>query len=764
MTIQRLAGYTGLAALVLATGSAAIAEEAVGKKNQLEEIVVTARRRIESLQDVPISVNVVSGNALDLAQENELSRLSKFVPSFRFVDSGSDVARSITIRGVGTNTFSRGVEQSVGTAIDGVVSDTLAASLLDFGDVENIQVLNGPQGMLFGKNASAGLINITTRRPTWDFEAGLNTSWADGNEIKVSGFLSGPLSDTLAGRISFFRNKQDPYIKNLAGRDHNDRDEWALRSKFEWRPIDELNVLFTYAHSERSPLCCGSPAVEVAEGGIADLAGTPTGPHNDTINNAAESNNVTRLNTYILDANWEIGDYTLSSISAYTDGYAGADVRLIFPFPSETFLNPNVAVSDTALITQELRLTSPAGEFLEWIAGAYYYDKRESFELKRNTDAFYLAPPAPGRAPGQSGFSLTNSVRYLNTSVALFGNLTFNLTDRASITAGARWNYDDVRFRQAVGFNPDVFPNTLPEAAIQENPSTVDARRDDHGISWRVSGQFDVTEDAMAYASAGQGYKGPAANTLTTGFRAIEPIIDPEIPTSFEVGVKSEWFDRRLRLNTSVFFTQFRDFQAAATRIDPITENLGFFLANAERLDTHGVELDIVGQPLPNLTLNFVAAYIDATFGKYTGAPCYQGQTADTGCIEDQPGDVAQDLSGVQLGQSPDWSFTVGGNYWIPITPDVNAFALGSYNWQDTMLAGLTGSPRTRIDSYGLMDLNLGLNGFDGRYSIQVFAKNLFDTFYETGAIPLDVVGINRAHTLAYTYKRRVGVAVSLRF
>jgi len=165
---------------VVGLGSSSPAQQEAPSGRGLEEIVVTATKRAENLQDVPISVTAVSGDALDAAQENELSRISKFDPSFRFIDSGSDVARNISIRGVGTNTFSRGVEQSVGTAVDGMVSDSLASSLLDFGDVERIEVLRGPQGLLFGKNASAGLLNIITRRPTYDFEAGLNASWADG--------------------------------------------------------------------------------------------------------------------------------------------------------------------------------------------------------------------------------------------------------------------------------------------------------------------------------------------------------------------------------------------------------------------------------------------------------------------------------------------------------------------------------------------------------------------------------------------------------
>jgi len=302
---------------------------------------------------------------------------------------------------------------------------------------------------------------------------------------------------------------------------------------------------------------------------------------------------------------------------------------------------------------------------------------------------------------------------------------------------------------------------TVPEAPPGEDRATLD----DHGISWRVTGEIDVAEDAMLFASAAQGYKGPAANTLPTGVRAVEPIIAPEIPTNFEIGIKSEWWESRLRANASLFYTEFKDFQTAATRIDPTTALLGFFLANAGSLETKGVEVELVGQVLPNLTLSFVGAYIDAVYEEYEGAPCYQGQTEAEGCI---PGEVegggSQDLSGTQLGNSPDWSFTAGGLYTHPITDDWNGYLLGSYVWRDTMITGTTGNPRTRVDSYGEMDAGLGVSSADGRWGIQVFVKNLFDTFYETAAAPVDVVGIDRTHLLAYTYKRRVGVAASFRF
>jgi iron complex outermembrane receptor protein len=736
--------------------TSALSQETDHPKTALEEILVTATRRIENLQDVPLSLNVVSGDLLARSQENELSRLSKFVPSLRFIDAGNDVSRSVSIRGVGTNTFSRGVEQSVGTSVDGVVSGSLATSLLDFGDVQRIEVLHGPQGMLFGKNASAGLINIVTRDPAEELGAGVKASWADGDEIKYSGFLTGPIVDGVAGRVSFFRTTLDPYIENLAGQDVSDRDEWGLRAKLRGQVGDNLAVMLSYAHAERSPSCCGVPAVEIVPGGIADAAGVPTGRQNDKISNSATSTNDVELDTYIFEANWDLGDYVLSSLTSYSDSTVEADVRLLFPHESAGLLDPNLAQSEVDVFTQELRIASGTEGFLEWIGGLYYYDKQDEFSLERNTDLFYVGS-AP--VPDLFGSSLLNSSTSRNTSYAAFGTLTFNWTERVRMNTGLRWNYDDVSARQVVSFDPTAFPTTIPEALS----GTQDVSEDDQAISWRISGEFDVLDAVMTYASIGQGYKGPGTNTLSSGPRAIEQVVDAEIPTSYEIGLKSLWWDDRLRLNGALFYTEFEDFQTTQTRLNPTTQTLDFFLANAGKLETKGVELDLALQATDRLSLSLVAAYIDSIYDDYQGAQCYGGQTEAQGCIQVSPGVKSQDLSGTELWNSPDWSFTLGGQYGFRVTDQVSGYAMGSYAWVDDIQSSATGNPRSNVDSYGSVDVAIGITANSGRYSAQIFAKNLLDEFYETSGGPIDVVGIERNHTLAYTYKRRIGIALSLR-
>ena len=195
---------------------------------QLEEVLVTAQKRSESLQDVAISVAVLSGEELAALNKTQISQLARLVPSLTYATGTSDAAQSIVVRGVGTQTFSRSVDQSVGTVIDGVSAGSIMGSLLDFTDVERIEVLRGPQGMLFGKNASAGLLNITTRSPTRELTAGLGASYSDDDSIQLNGYLSGPLlEDRLLGRLAMYSNTRDGILKNdyPGGKDFNDRDE-----------------------------------------------------------------------------------------------------------------------------------------------------------------------------------------------------------------------------------------------------------------------------------------------------------------------------------------------------------------------------------------------------------------------------------------------------------------------------------------------------------------------------------------------------------
>ena len=713
----------------------------------IEEIIVTAQKREQNLQDVPLSVAVVSGAMLEDRNMNEIADLSKIVPGFTYSQGGSESGSNIYVRGVGSQSFSRGVEQSVGTVIDGVVAPNIPGSLLDMGDVDRVEVLRGPQGMLFGKNASAGLLNIVTKRPTEALAFGLGGGYADLNEIKINGYISGPIfGEKWLGRLSFYSNERDALLENdfPGGVDYNNRDEWGVRGKLEYRPNDDLNVLLTVSHNERDRVCCGYVPVEVVPGSVADTWGATSGKENDRINDNDGSRTAIEQDSYIAELNYSIGESTLTSITSYASVDYTSAVRQ--DNITITLIPVSYGPSTTDQFTQEFRFTSPAGQQFEYVAGLYYFDKSGDRDFLRVLDLFALGfAPIPGVAL----LSLTNQFTVDNSSYAAFGQGTWHFNDKFRVSVGARFNREEIEIDQTVGY----LPGTIPEAP----PGTLQASETDNAWSWRLIGEYDISDDAMIYASAARGYKGPAANTLPSGPSSPNPIVRPEIPTSFELGLKSEWLDNRVRVNATLFHTSFDDFQASLTdsSIPPI-----FFLDNAGELETQGLELEVTSQITERLGLSGSLALIDATFAEYAGAPCYPGQTEAQGCV----GGV-QDLSGKDMANSPDVSYTIQAVYDIPLnTMPFDLSLQGSYFWQDDVQYSTNNDPQTIGDSYGVADFALGVYSKDGRFSGQLYVKNAFDTFFVSGLVNFGLLGIPQGQYLDYTYTRRVGVAFQMHF
>lgn len=721
----------------------------------LEEIIVTAQRREQALQDVPISVAVVTDEQLRERSENEVSDLAKMVPGFSFADSSSDDGKSIAIRGVGTRTFSRGVEQSVGTVVDGVVASSVATSLLDLSDVARVEVLRGPQGMLFGKNASAGLLNITTNAPTEEFSASLGASYAEENEVKLNGHVSGALgSNRLLGRLAMYSSSRDPMLENIhpAGNDYNDRDEWGLRGKLLYHASDELDFLLSYVHSERDHSCCTSVPAVVMPGSRADRLGTPSGPENDKINENDDSTGTTELDVYSLEVNYAVGDHTLTSITAYTESLIESNFLGIGSPVS--FLPLNQGTSEIEQFTQELRLTSPSDQVVSYVAGLYYYNREEARELNRIIDYVGLEVPALGiPLPGIAGTSLTNNFTVENESYSAFAQLTWNINETSRLSLGARYNSEDVALQQTIGFIPNVGPLFSPEAT----PGSITASATDDAMSWRLIGEKDLSDEFMLYASASKGYKGPGANTLPSGVGASQPIVRPEIPTSYELGIKSQWLDNRVRFNAAAFYTTFEDFHATAS--DGKTPPT-FFLANAGELETQGFELEFDARLTERLSVWGSLAYIDAIYSDYKNTACYTGQTAAEGCVNG-----VQDLTGAPLPNVAELSYSASARYDMPLeSMPFDAFLMGSYFWQDEVQYNNANNPNTIGDAYGIADLTLGVASRDGRYSAQLYVKNVFDEYYVTSVQDGVTIGIPVLHSLDYTYTRRFGVSVQIQF
>ncbi len=701
-------------------------------------IIVTAQKREQNLQDVSVSVQVVTDELLENRNLNQVEELNKLAPGFTVASGGNDAGRSLAVRGVGTQSFSRAVDQSVGLVVDGVSASSLAAALLDFSDVERIEVLRGPQGMLFGKNASAGLLNITTKNPTDYLEIGGGFTLASAGERKLDAHISGPIvGDTIMARVNYYMNKRDPLIRNINPNspDLNDRDEWGLRAKLLIEPTEDFSALFIWNHAEREQNCCIAPAV-VAVGPF----NIPHGPENDIVNSFGSAPGRTNYDGYSMELNYDTGGPTITSVTAYSDNRDANNTQAFgLPIPV-TFDNSGMTRYEQ--FTQELRLTSPPSDMLEYVAGLYYYKNDMTRAFQRILNGPLFGAPL--------NLSEINDVTAETESYAAFGQLTWHIGDQTRLLAGLRVNHDKVSVEQTLSF----IPGTIPGQPLGTRSGSLS----DTHLSWRFTLEQDITYDAMVYASVARGYKGPAGNTLNTGVTAPRIVIDPEVPTGGEIGIKSQFWDRRITLNASAFYTEFKDFQTSLSNGGVPAQ---FFLDNAGKLETKGIEVDLSVNPVEGLSLNAGLAYVDATFKDYTGAACYPGQTVAQGCV----GGV-QDLSGSELPNSPNWTVTLTGRYELemddwPIVP----FVQGSYYHQSSTQTQTNGSPNTILPSYDLVDAAVGFRSPDDFFSVQFFVKNLLDDFYEASLSDAGtVVGLPLTHFLNYDYKRRMGLSLRLNF
>tara|TARA_R110002072_G_scaffold4508_9_gene31457 strand:+ start:13887 stop:16100 length:2214 start_codon:yes stop_codon:yes gene_type:complete len=710
---------------------------------QLEEVVVTAQKRSESLQDVAISIAVVSGTELAELNKTQIADLSRLVPGFTFSEGTSDAGRNILIRGIGTNSFSRSVDLSVGTVVDNVASGSLSGSVLDFSDVQRVEVLRGPQGMLFGKNASAGLLNITTYNPTPELATGFRASYGSNDLVNLYGYASGPIiEDTLLGRISMYSNTMDPIIDNEypGGDDFNDRDEWGGRGKLRWLITEQFDAQFNYTHIERKHTCCVAALRQVIGGSVVDREGGPVGPKNDKVLDNDTSKGETKVDIYSMELNYSLGDFLLTSISAYTNenvyGAARADDYALTALPL------NDSFEKYQQYTQELRLTSPGDGKITYVAGLYYFYKKIDREFYRYIDLYAIDLADSG------ALSVTNVGKTDSESFAAFGQATWHITDRSRLSVGARYNFDQLGHKQTVA----SFPGTLPEAP----PGSINQKDHDQAGSWRVMVERDIAEDAMVYASYAKGYKGPGSNSLPSGPTSGDVFVDPEIPTSYELGIKSQWFDNRLRVNAAAYYSTFKDFQASAQvagAFPPI-----FYLTNAGELETQGVELEVNAQLTQNFAVQGSLAYTDATFSDWPDAPCYARQSEAQGCI-----DGTQDLSGARMPNSPKWSTYLAGTYYIPIpSMPFDAFASLNMYYRDEVQFDTANNPLLVGDPYNTFDLYTGIAAQNGRYRVQFYVQNLFDQFYVASIGGQEVVGVEAAQILDYTYKRRFGVSIQM--
>lgn len=756
-------------ALALAPTSAAFAQL------MLEEVIVTAQKRSESLQDVPISIATMSGEKIDDTGITSLQELTQYIPNVT-VNAGAGTP-NLFIRGVGSGT-NQGFEQSVGMYIDGVYAGRgpLAAVPTTM-DLERVEILKGPQGILFGKNTIAGAINITTAKPGDEFEGLVEALYSpDHGEQQYNLVLSGPLTDDLSGRLAVRHDAFDGWWDNVtSGNEGPNRDNWYARGSLRWVASDNLEINAKYEYGDFQG---EDPATVVYQSDFAgqeNFAGTvpfPVISDSDLGAGDADNRGSTETDVFALTVDWLLDFATFTSISAYSayDQMSSGDTD-IAAVPSLHRLR----WEDYEQYSQELRLVSPGGETIDWIAGAYY--QRNELDISRRIDAldFLLAGPLSVAALYSEEPGVPSIFDQDGESWAVFGQGTWNATDTLRFTLGLRYNeetkdLDKVTFSDGLQFRlggNTFFANPLNgelTADVRQHSFT-DLSRDED--KWTFSGniQWDVGEDTMLYASVSTGFKGggydeayscagyeirladPSTGELTgESVPGAEPSIleyEPEEVLSYEVGAKMRLLDGAAELNLAVFRMEYEDLQTSSLVGDV------FRVGNAGEAISQGVELD--GRLLlsERLSVGGALAYLDAYYDDFTGATCTVPQATDPvnnpGCLREDGSNIApgetggQDLQDETLLFAPDWSANLYAQYVIPLGNTMELVSGVDINYTDEFYSALDLDPNTKHDAATRINARIALASNDDTWVVALVGKNLTDetTYFWNNDVPV---------------------------
>ena len=699
-----------------------ISPPALAQAGALEEVIVTATKQSASLQNVPVTVNAFTDQVIQEAGINNASDLAIMTPSLNIAVNVQPFTARFQIRGVGTSQTDIALEPSVGLFIDEVYLGRSGLGMSDLTDIERIEVLQGPQGTLYGKNTNAGAISIITKAPNSEaFEGYVEASVGDYDLRRLTVSASGPLSGTLAYRLSGNVHQRDGYLENAGGDDLNDADDWNLIGKLLYQPTDSLGLTLNASHVERKSKCCGADATQ-SESVNAELArkGLPVDqndPFDYEIAVNVESDFALDADALSLVIDYEQGWGAIKSITAWNDASGSSDSD-DDRSQLDIFSRIN-GISSGDSFSQELRFSSSATEELDYQLGLFYYQQTtdggdggpyvflgDDFITIAGQQDLSSVPNLPAGIPigfvAQPGDTVSADVELQTRTMAVFGQSTWHISHRSRVTGGLRWTEEDKRADLRVAVN-----STAPSTALPGEPSLLKAvttpiddnfKRDSSNMDWLLKVSFDASDDVMVFASAATGTKSGGFNTVNGA--ADEREFDDESTISYELGIKSMLLESRLRLNATAFYSEIEDYQVQ----QQLDTGAGTLVDNQGEIRTSGLDVDLLVLPLPNLTLNAGLLYMheaEVTEGPQKGLP---------------------------LPWTPEYSANLSATLVLPLAGG-GLYLRGDYSYLDDHLTNA--SPETDEDD--IQDRNL-LNARIGwrndRWNISFWGKNLTEDDY----------------------------------
>jgi len=727
------AGALGLFSLM--PGLPAAANDLPSGADVLQPVTVEARRRSEDAQQVPTAMSVLGAQTLEEQRLYRLQDLQQAMPSVNVAFMHARQS-SLSIRGLGNNPASDGLEGSAGVYLDNVYLGRPGMAVFDLLDVEQIELLRGPQGTLFGKNTTAGVLNITTRRPSFTPQGSLSTSVGEDGYTQNQATFSGPLNDTLAGRIALYRTHENGYVKNAYdGHTLGGGVRQGARGQLLFQPNEDFNLRWLADYHEedssagtRSLFSTGPTINGVNRYEQRAKAVGATLVSGRRVNLDADQSVKVFQGGTSLEANWNLaGGYTLTSISAYRwwDFTPRNDDELNV----DVMHNVGQSARDQQY-SQELRLASPVGEHFDYVLGAYYF--RQEMRNTVFTDYGPLADTWNGTPQG--ALNNVTSVGHGNVdtdSFATFAQGTWHLTPRLDFSLGVRGTYE--RKLADVTRNAPVGGATVNGAAAGARAGRVGAY--DSGDlslysfspSALASLAWHVNDQVLAYTSLSHGEKSGGVNLSVASAPvagADSLLIGSERANDAELGIKTTLLDQRLLLNANLFWTVVHGYQTNA--YDDV--NLTSYLTNAGSVRSRGLELDSSWRPLRGLTINLNGSWNDVRYLSYEDAPC----PAEVALRPGAP--AACDLSGHAVVGASKWIFNSGAAYQWNLENGLQPYVNGNYAWRSHAVGTVDDSREAQLPGYGLVNLSTGVRGDWGKgaWDVSLWLKNAFDKTYYT--------------------------------
>ncbi|MGU3316705.1 TonB-dependent receptor [Sphingomonas sp. M6A6_1c] len=752
------------------------------------DILVTARRRAESVQRVPIAMSVVGGAEIDRTGAFNVNRLQQQQPSLQFFSSNPRNS-AINIRGLGApfGLTNDGIEQGVGFYVDGVYIGRIGASTFDFVDVDRVEVLRGPQGTLYGKNTTAGALNVTTRPPSFTPEGRAEISVGNYDFVQAKASISGPLSDTVALRLSSSATTRKGTIYDVTSQQdlHRQRN-LGLRGQLLWNATDSLHFTLSGDFNVQNPECCvqyyarvGTTQRPIARqydalAAALNYAPPSRDPFDRRTDLDAAINSRQEVGGASLVADWDLGPATLTSVSAwrYWDWQPQND-RDFTGLPITTVSqNP----SQQKQVSQELRLASNGTNRLDYTVGAFLFHQTidtQGSQVQGPAASRFLLSGIDANNPNVlNGLTSTNTITFDNTSFAVFGKLNWALTDALHIQPGLRVNYDrksgfyesvvsiansqynftatadnvaTLRLSQPAGAARTTFQNQINTLAPQRYSPKFSA--------WNTSGDitisYDFTPEIHGYATYARSFKsgginlsGLPLNQDSTGVDLSTQTVKPEKVNNYEIGLKTQFLDRRLTLNLAGFWTDVFDYQATVNN-NAINVIRGY-LANAGEVRSRGVEFDTSFRPSKRLNLYVSGAFTDATYVDFKNAPCPPELSGGSAASLTNPASPAGqagsstqpsyspaqcDISGQRLPGISKWSFSYGGEYNLPVDGSGGEVYVGyDGNYRSRFSSNPSPSAYTWIEGYSISNVRAGYRKDD--FNVFGWVRNAFDQNY----------------------------------